>query len=160
MTKYRDNGAVGALLDEYEKSIRELSELLQTVNDDQLVKVVDHETEDQDCRSIQTIMTHVVSAGYNYSDNIRNKYVREVEYKKKELKNTIREYKSALIDMFAYAEKLFLENPNLPIEEGDIDNKMHVSWGQSYDIEQLMEHAIVHILRHRRQIERFLMKMQ
>jgi uncharacterized damage-inducible protein DinB len=160
MTKYRDNGAVGALLDEYEKSIRELSELLQTVNDDQLVKVVDHETEDQDCRSIQTIMTHVVSAGYNYSDNIRNKYVSEVEYKKKELKNTIREYKSALIDMFAYAEKLFLENPNLPIEEENDHNKMHVSWGQSYDIEQLMEHAIVHVLRHRRQIERFLLKIR
>ena len=61
--------------------------------------------------------------------------------------------------MFEYAENLFLENPNLPIEEGNDNNKMHVSWGQSYDIEQLMEHAIVHILRHRRQIERFLLKI-
>ena len=30
------------------------------------------------------------------------------------------------------------------------------SWGVRYDLEQLLEHAIVHILRHRRQIERLL----
>ena len=160
MKKYRDNGAVGALLDEYEKSILELRELLASVNERQLIRVVDHETKDEDCRSIQTIMTHVISAGYNYTDIIRNKYLREVEYKKKELKSTIEEYRSGLIEMFEYAERFFLENPNLPIEEGDVDNKMLVSWGQSYDIEQLMEHAIVHILRHRRQIERFLIKMK
>jgi len=29
-------------------------------------------------------------------------------------------------------------------------------WGAVYDLEQLLEHAIVHVLRHRRQIERFL----
>ena len=34
--------------------------------------------------------------------------------------------------------------------------KMRVRWGPVYDLEQMLEHAIVHILRHRRQIERFL----
>jgi hypothetical protein len=29
-------------------------------------------------------------------------------------------------------------------------------WGPTYDLEQLLEHAIVHVLRHRRQIERLL----
>jgi hypothetical protein len=29
-------------------------------------------------------------------------------------------------------------------------------WGPVYDLEQLLEHMIVHVLRHRRQIERFL----
>ena len=29
-------------------------------------------------------------------------------------------------------------------------------WGTVYDFEQMFEHAIVHILRHRRQIDRFL----
>jgi len=33
---------------------------------------------------------------------------------------------------------------------------MKTSWGENYDFEQLLEHAIVHILRHRRQIERLL----
>ena len=43
--------------------------------------------------------------------------------------------------------------------DGLANNKIITSWGQSYDFEQLFEHAIVHILRHRRQIERFLIKM-
>jgi len=159
MKKYRDNGAVGALLDEYEKSIQELCVLLDSVNVQQLVQIVDYKTKDEDCRSIQTIMTHVVYAGYNYTDYIRNKYVEKVQFRKKEKKNSIEEYKSGLSEMFAYAEQLFVENPNLPIEIGEEENKMRVSWNQSYDIEQIMEHAIVHILRHRRQIERFLLKM-
>ena len=29
-------------------------------------------------------------------------------------------------------------------------------WGAIYDIEGLLEHAIVHILRHRRQLEKFI----
>jgi uncharacterized damage-inducible protein DinB len=28
-------------------------------------------------------------------------------------------------------------------------------WGVTYDLEQLLEHAVVHVLRHRRQIEKF-----
>jgi hypothetical protein len=30
------------------------------------------------------------------------------------------------------------------------------TWGTRYDVEQLLEHAVVHILRHRRQIEKFI----
>ncbi|MGY0037018.1 hypothetical protein [Pedobacter sp. NJ-S-72] len=41
------------------------------------------------------------------------------------------------------------------LERFDAGDKIMTGWGQLYDIEQLMEHAIVHILRHRRQIERF-----
>jgi hypothetical protein len=29
-------------------------------------------------------------------------------------------------------------------------------WGTVYDLEGLLEHAIVHLLRHRRQIEKFI----
>ncbi len=32
---------------------------------------------------------------------------------------------------------------------------MTVHWGPTYDVEQLLEHAIVHILRHRRQIDKW-----
>ena len=34
--------------------------------------------------------------------------------------------------------------------------KMPTPWGTTYTLEQMLEHAIVHILRHRRQIERLL----
>ena len=33
---------------------------------------------------------------------------------------------------------------------------INAGWGPTYDVEQLLEHAIVHVLRHRRQIEKFM----
>lgn len=33
-------------------------------------------------------------------------------------------------------------------------------WCVNYNIDQLLEHAIVHILRHRRQIEKFTLKFE
>ena len=33
---------------------------------------------------------------------------------------------------------------------------IHSGWGVRYDAEQLLEHAVVHVLRHRRQIEKFI----
>jgi len=41
-------------------------------------------------------------------------------------------------------------------EKEATEMKMTVRWGPVYDFEQLFEHAIVHVLRHRRQIDRFL----
>jgi uncharacterized damage-inducible protein DinB len=38
------------------------------------------------------------------------------------------------------------------IEKAAVDR----GWGVIYNLEQLLEHAIVHILRHRRQIEKFI----
>ena len=35
---------------------------------------------------------------------------------------------------------------------------MPTGWGVTYNLEQLLEHAIVHILRHRRQIEKFVLQ--
>lgn len=32
----------------------------------------------------------------------------------------------------------------------------HTSWGVSYDLEQMLEHAIVYVLRRRLQIEKFI----
>lgn len=159
MKKFRNNGAVGALLDEYEKAILELQETIDSVADQQLTIIVDHKTSDPDCRSIQTILSHVIRAGYGYAIQIRKSQGEEVDFIDGKLLNSIEEYKKALNAMFSYNEQLFEEYPNLKIEEYDSKKKMLTRWGQLYDIEQLMEHAIVHVLRHRRQIEFFLIEI-
>jgi hypothetical protein len=159
-TKYRETGAIGALLDEYERSISDLKSLLLTASDQELADIVDAETKDEDCRSIQTIMAHVVRSGYGYAIIVRKHAGENLEYlDRKYLKNGA-DFCKALNDMFAYNVQLFEDYPNLKIEEYDNAKKILVSWGQSYDVEQLFEHAIVHILRHRRQIERFLLKLR
>jgi len=157
-TVYRDNGAIGALLDEYERSIAELMPVVKKVSDHDLSVIVDHETKDEDCRSIQTILTHVVRAGYAYATYIRNHQGEKLNFVIPNHSDSSKEYIDALNSMFLFTIKIFEDYPNINLEENDTNKKMHVSWGQYYDVEQLMEHAIVHILRHRRQIERFQLK--
>lgn len=155
MKKYRNNGAIGALLDEYEKSIKELTEVIRDISHHQLVVIIDPKTNDNDCRSIQTILTHIIQSGYTYPIEIRKWLGEEIEYKKKTPLHSINEYNIALKEMLNFNENLFVDYPNLQIEEHDIDKKIKARWGQQYDVEQLFEHAIVHVLRHRRQIEKF-----
>lgn len=159
MKKYRDNGAIGALLDEYEKVVLELKTVLNEVTPTQLITIADSETKDPDCQSIQTILTHVVRAGLGYVVYIRKNLGETIDLPTKKKLDSIAAYQTALDEMFASNEQLFFDYPNLKIEEKDNDKKILTSWGQSFDPEQLLEHAIVHILRHRRQIERFLLKL-
>ena len=62
--------------------------------------------------------------------------------------------------MYKYCEYIFKNNHNLILEQTDNSKKITVNSGRQYDIEQLLEHAIVHVLRHRQQIERFIQKQK
>ena len=157
---YRDQGAIGALLDEYERALEELVTLLKGVSTDQLVKIVDTQSQDEDCRSIQTILTHVVQSGYTYVVEIRKWLGEDAAYREKVIHATVEAYVQALGQMFAFNEQLFLDHPKIVLETYAVEGKIKVRWGQFYDVEQLFEHAIVHILRHRRQIERFLIRLE
>jgi len=142
----RNNGAIGALLDEYEKAVKELILVIRDVTNSDLILIVDNETKDEDCKSIQTILTHTVGAGYNYVIAIRKWLGEELNYKDKELLSSVGDYSSALDDMFKFNEKLFEDHHRIQLEEYDPNKKINVKWGQKYDVEQLFEHAIVHIL--------------
>lgn len=156
---YRDKGAVGALLDEYERSIGDLIDVIQGISDEDLIKVIDPDTDDNDCKSIQTILTHVVQSGYTYVVEIRKWCGEEVEYKDKVYLKSVEQYQFLLLQMFQYNVSLFIDYPDLQLNESDWRKKINTRWGQHYDLEQIFAHAIVHILRHRRQIERFMLKM-
>jgi uncharacterized damage-inducible protein DinB len=147
-------GAVGALLDIYEQTISDLKNVIKDISDNDLTKILDEKTTNEDCRSIQTILTHVVSSGYSYAISIHNYKENNVERPEKILRLTIAEYLNDLTDVFAFTENVFKEIKDDELEQPVNSLKMQTSWGQCYDIEQITEHAIVHILRHKRQIER------
>jgi uncharacterized damage-inducible protein DinB len=153
------SGSILGLLSEYKKAIDELIFVIQPLQNTQLISVVDFETKDPDCKSIQTILSHVVCSGFGYIIYIEN----FVGIKKPRLEKTfhqnVNNYIEELNKMFEYALNFFQNHTNLAIEEFDNSKKIKVNWGQHYDIEQLLEHAIVHILRHRRQIEFFIEKL-
>ena len=160
MSEFRNNGAIGALLDEYEKAIIDLQITIYDITDEELKTVVDHETKDPDCKSIQNILTHVVRSGYWYVTEVRMSLGEKVDFMPDKIFETSEEYHGELKEMFKYNEQLFEDHPDIKIEEYDNQKKIVVRWGQYYDVEQLFEHAIVHILRHRRQIEKFLIELR
>ncbi len=159
MNKYRDNGAIGALLDEYEKAINELKSLIKPLDNDTIATIIDNKTNDADCRSIQTILSHVVASGYTYVVYLRRGLGESVDFRQKQKLDTAQEYIDALNKMFKFNEAFFRDYPDYDLEEYNIEKKILTRWGQRYDGDQIIEHAIVHILRHRRQIERFLLKL-
>lgn len=155
MTKIYRKGAIGALLDEYERAIADLKKVIEPVTDNELSIIADAETKDEDCRSIQTVMAHVVYAGYGYATSIHNLKGHNKVRPSKTPRNTSAEYVQDLTGVFAFTEKVLQQFNDSELEQHDNSLKIKAGWGQIYDAEQMMEHAIVHILRHRRQIERF-----
>jgi uncharacterized damage-inducible protein DinB len=154
MRKTYRSGAIGALMDEYERAASELERLVEQIPEDDFVRVVDSQTKDDDCRSVQTIMSHVVRAGYGYADYIREQF---------SIASTRPQSK-----LLSRQESLEQLNAALRYTAETLDGRWEMSdeeisrtvinsrWGVVYNVEGLLEHAVVHILRHRRQIEKFI----
>ena len=148
------NGAIGALMDEYERAASELARLVEQIPDDDFTRVVDPLTEDEDCRSVQTIMSHVVRAGYGYADYIREQL--SIESTRPQPKLLSREESLEQLEAALRYTVETLEGRWEMSAEEIAGMVIKSRWGVVYDAEGLLEHAIVHILRHRRQIEKFI----
>ena len=153
MRTYR-SGAVGAMMDEYERAVAELVRILESISDADYELVRDTQTSDENCRSIQTILTHVVGAGYGYAGLMRDAWgMPRVGRVRDEVARA--DTPQRLQAMLEYTTATFEGRWDMSEKDGE-SMQMVSGWGPVYDFEQLFEHAIVHILRHRRQIERFL----
>lgn len=151
-------GAVGSLVDEYERAALELKSVLQAVGEADYARIADAETENEDCRSIRTIMSHVVRAGYGYANYIRaalSMNAAPVAHRQIERGEIL----GAIDEMLAYTVEIF-DGRWQALDEEMISVPINTRWGVIYNIDQLLEHAIVHVLRHRRQIEKFLLKFK
>lgn len=153
MNKLFRTGAIGALMDEYERASEDLKNILKNLPQDKFVKIYDPDTHDEDCRSILTIMNHVVAAGYGYGNQIRIFLAfppHKPEYKIETPHDAVR-----MLEKVLTFTANSIEGKWNMTEAEIIATRRETKWGL-YDIEMMFEHAIVHILRHRRQIEKFL----
>lgn len=154
MAKSYRKGAIGALMDEYERAALELKTLVEEIPPADFVRIIDKETGDEDCRSVQTIISHVVRAGYGYADYIRHLFsISSARPANQVLRQS--ESLKELESMIEYTTETLDGKWEIP-DDVIVRTTIHSLWGVTYDLEQLLEHAIVHILRHRRQIEKLL----
>jgi len=154
------SGITRALFDEYKRAINELISVIKPLDNNQLSMVIDYDTKDPDCKSIQTILAHAVSSGYSYSVYIENSIGLDTSCPYEKTFDNVNQYIDELNLMFEYCENVFKNNAIPEIEQTYNSKKIKTKWGQQYDIEQLLEHAIVHISRHRRQIEKGIKKLK
>jgi len=153
--KHYRPGPLGGLMDEYERTLKELQQLLSKISEEDYVRISDPVTADPDCRSVQTILSHVISSGYGYATYIRD----ALEIKTARPKIPLLPKAKAiggLDEMFGYSLETFEGRWDMD-EEKMLTTVFKTHWSE-YDIESMLEHAIVHILRHRRQIEKLMMR--
>jgi hypothetical protein len=147
-------GALGAMMDEYERALRDLTALLEGLTQEAFEALRDDETTDENCRTICTVVRHVVRAGYIYIGYMRP--VLGLTFDRPDFRiETPAEGVKHLAAMIACTAETF-ENHWLLSDEVIEAAKIQSRWGPVFNLEQMFEHAIVHVLRHRRQIERFL----
>ncbi|MCW3465212.1 DinB family protein [Chitinophaga nivalis] len=153
-------GAKGALLDEYENVLQALIHVIADISDQELVHLIDTTTKNDNCRSFQTVLAHVVHAVYAYSTYIDKLYGHTPVLPDKQFHPTVSLFIADLRHGFQYTVDVFRDIKDTELEVEDADKKILTPWGQLYDIEQMMEHAIVHVMRHRRQLEKFKILLQ
>lgn len=155
------SGTVGAILDEYALVLKDLKKVIKKISDKDLTKIVDTKTRDTNCRTLQGILSHVVICGYYYVIRIqKNKYPdTKIQFPKMVFLNKISEYNKALDEMYAYTVENISNLKESEMRTINPDKMIKTGWGW-YDYEQILEHGIVHISRHRRQIQKLMLKIK
>ena len=154
MNKIYRQGAIGAFTDKNEKALIELKNLLGEITNDCFIKVIDNSVE-EDFQSVRNIILHIVKSGYVYANHIRKRFGNSV-LKNEVIINNLKEGIIELDKMFIYTVDTFEDKWFLT--DNDLLNTIIKTSGTTYDLEAIIEHSIVHILRHRLQIEKLLIK--
>jgi len=155
-------GGLGAILDEYKKAAENLIRVLGNISKEDFVKVVDLKTEDEDCRSIQTITRHVIRSGYGYVKYISialNFTANFPDANKMKIENCA-DASTEIHKMVQFNIYNLYELNREKIEENMFSITFKSRMDEVYNFEQILEHAVVHILRHRRQIEKFIVLLK
>ena len=148
MKKWEDyrKGAIGALMDEYERAALELKSIVGNIGEENYTRIADTETTDDDCRSIQTIMNHVIHAGYGYANRIRGQFSIPHEPLGKQRQQISQSEIGDEIDkVFTYTVETLEGRWEMSYDKM---NEIVITRKENFseNLEQLLEHAIVHIL--------------
>jgi hypothetical protein len=145
-------GAFGALMGETARAAEEFCNRIESISPEEFRR--ERPSDDPDTSSVRAICIHAVGAAHRYADYIRK--ARGLPYTDAFRLDPDR------LQVPAHVRPLLAEA--LKYTEGAIENfpddqvaglTFQVRWGPTYDTEMILEHGIVHLLRHRRQVERW-----
>src|ERR1700730_14805288 len=149
-------GPFGALMDEYARAAAEVCRVVAAIPPARFVEAVDGGGE---FPTVQAICTHVVQAAYGHADHIRKALgiaAGERPRGKELVPESPEQLRPLLAAALRYTEATVAglrAGPALAAEEAR-SILFPVGGGPVYDPQGMLEHGIVDLLRHRRQIER------
>jgi hypothetical protein len=145
-------GAFGALMGETARAAEEFCRRIESISAEEFRAV--HPSDDPDTASIRSICIHAVGAAHRYADYIRQArglpYVDRFQVDPDRLQAPA-DVRPLLIEALQYTEGAIESFPDDEVA----GLTFQVRWGPTYDTEMILEHGIVHLLRHRRQIDRW-----
>lgn len=146
-------GMFGALLDEYARAAEDLCRTVEALPEDRFHQ--ERESPDTETVSLHAICDHVAVAAWNYADYIR--IARGLPRVPRPYEKDAVTSPAALRPLLAAALRHTEATVGgCPTDQSSLEAlRFQVRWGPTYDPEMILEHAIVHLLRHRRQIERW-----
>jgi uncharacterized damage-inducible protein DinB len=147
-------GAFGALMDEYARAAEDFCSTVEALPLDRFLHR--RESTDPEMVSLQSICAHAVGAAYGYALYIRK--ARGLPPRERPpLDELLVQAPAEVRPRLAAALRLTEESVDglTDTDEVLVPLRFQVRWGPIYDPEMMLEHAIVHLLRHRRQITRW-----
>ncbi|MEW5701094.1 MAG: hypothetical protein AB1792_02530 [Candidatus Zixiibacteriota bacterium] len=149
------SGPLQALIDEYARAMAEWADVLNGVTPQQYIATMS--LSDANSPNLQAIGRHVAGAAHSYVDHIEDalggvdRGRRKHECDCDTPASTIRSAWEGFDRMVVLLSRV------RRFTDDDMEKVQFVArWGEHYNMSQMLEHAIVHILRHRRQIERWI----
>jgi len=148
------SGPMGSLMDEYERALNEFQEVLRGVEPSIYKKKLWKEGE---LKSIKDICEHMERAGYGYINHFGKRTGLPVHAIPTKPCNSAVKAANRLHAMFQYTLKTI--KPAMKMTDEEMMTTLIRTHWTMYDAESLWEHAVMHIHRHRRQVELFLSKV-
>ncbi len=148
-------GPFGALMDEYARAAEEFCRVVEGFAPTRFVAV--RASDNPNTVSPHAICLHVCGAAHRYAHYIRKArgvdFVERYELHPSRL-GSPQGVRELLAEATAFTERTV--EPLLNATEEDVQVlSFTVRWGPRYDPEMMLEHAVCHLLRHRRQLERW-----
>lgn len=145
------SGGFGALLDEYARAAEELCRLVESFAPERFAE--ERPSDDPDCVSPCAICLHCAGAAVGYAN-----YLLHAQGSAMQKRDLCIEGPADVRPALASALRLTEEAvaPLRSLDDGTLAAlEFRSRWGTLYNPESMLEHAICHLLRHRRQLERW-----
>lgn len=149
------SGPFGALMDEYARAAEDFCRVVEGFDPARFD--AERASTNPNTVSPRAICLHVISTSHRYAHYIRK--ARGVDFVERydadpEQLRAPREVRGLLTEGILLMEETV--EPLRNVAEQDIQAlSFIVRWGPRYDPEMILEHAVCHLLRHRRQLERW-----